>query len=144
MKEPVMRKYLAILSAVAVLGIASHAQALTIDTSSVARTGHRGFAAELRPLLASELQKALGPRFRGAGTVRITRIYLAPYGGGEANGGEIEDKIYGVVIVPGRGAIPIMVTLPPSTGGAWYAPNVDERRVYRLVEAFAGWVARSI
>lgn len=139
-----MRKYLAILAAVAVLGFASHAQALTIDTSAISARGHRGFAAEIRPLLASELQKALGPRFRGAGTVRITKIYLAPFGGQSVSSGEVEDKIYGVVIVPGRGAIPIAVSLPPSTGGAWYAPNVDERRVYRLIEAFAGWVARSI
>ncbi len=139
-----MRNYLAILATVAALGITSNAQALTIDTSAIARTGHRGFAADIRPLLASELQKALGPRFGTRATVRITRIFLAPYGGQSTGGGETEDKIYGVVIVPGRGAIPIFVSLPPSTGGAWYAQNVDERRVYRLIEAFAGWVARSI
>jgi hypothetical protein len=139
-----MRKYLAILAAVAVLGFASHAQALTIDTSAISARGHRGFAAEIRPLLASELQKALGPRFSTRATVRITKIFLAPYGGQGASGGEVDDKIYGVVIVPGRGAIPIAINLPPNTGGAWYAPNVDERRVYRLIEAFAGWVARSI
>jgi hypothetical protein len=52
--------------------------------------------------------------------------------------------LHGVVIVPGRGAIPITISLPPSTGGAWYAQNADERRVYRLIEAFAGWVAREI
>lgn len=139
-----MRKYLAILAAVAAFGVVSNAQALTIDTSAISARGHRDFAADIRPLLASELQKVLGPRFRGAGTVRITKIFLAPYGGQSTGGGETEDKIYGVVIVPGRGAIPIFVSLPPSTGGAWHAQNVDERRVYRLIEAFAGWVARSI
>jgi hypothetical protein len=139
-----MRKYLAILAAVAAFGVASNAQALTIDTSAIARTGHRGFAADIRPLLASELQKALGPRFGSRATVRITRIFLSPYGGQDTTGGQVEDTIHGVVIVPGRGAIPIFVSLPPSTGGAWYAQNADERRVYRLIEAFAGWIAREI
>jgi len=137
-----MRKYLAILAAVVALGVFSDAHALTIDTSAIARTGHRGFAAEIRPLLANQLQKALGPRFGARATVRITKIYLAPHGGQGAD--EIEDRLHGVVIVPGRGAIPIIVSLPPSASGAWYTPNVDERRVYRLIEAFAGWVARSI
>jgi hypothetical protein len=141
-----MRKYLAILFGVAAFtaAIAGSAGALTIDTSAIARSGHGAFAADIKPLLASELEKALGPRARMAGTVRITRIRLAPYGGESPWGGEIEDRIYGVVIIPGRGAIPITVTLPPSTGGAWYAPNVDQRRVFRLIEAFAGWVARTI
>ncbi len=46
------------------------------------------------------------------------------------------------MIVPGRGAIPIRVQLPPSQAGAWYAENYNERRIYRLIEAFAQWVAR--
>jgi hypothetical protein len=140
-----MRKYLAIAAVAAfAFAAAPEAHALNIDTSAVARTGHRGFAVDIKALLAAELQKALGPRYRGPGTVRITKIFLAPYGGQSATSGEVDDRIYGVVIVPGRGAIPIAVNLPPSTGGAWYAQNVDERRVYRLIEAFAGWVARSI
>jgi hypothetical protein len=139
-----MRKYLAILfGAAAFAATAFPAGALTIDTTAIAHTGHRAFAADIKPLLASELQKALGPRFRMAGTVRITKIYLGPYGG-QSSTADHEDKIYGVVLVPGRGAIPIRVSLPPSVAGAWYAPNVDQRRVYRLIEAFAGWVAKSI
>jgi hypothetical protein len=140
-----MRKCLAILfAAAAIAAISPDARALTIDTSAIARTGHRGFAADIRPLLASELQKALGPRFSKNVTVRILKIYLPPFGGESVSGGEIEDRLHGVVIVPGRGAFPINVTLPPSTGGAWYAQNADERRVYRLIQAFADWVAKTI
>ena len=150
-----MRKYFAILAAVIAFAVAvdtNTAQArdgayrsVAIDTSKIAVSGHRHLASALKPMLAAELSKALGPRLGRSGgvlTVRITKIDLGIYGGQDAGQGQIDDQLWGVVIVPGRAPIPIRVVLPPDTGGAWYAPNADERRVHRLIEAFAHWAAR--
>jgi len=152
-----MRKLFAILAAVFTLSLAaghngseardSTYRAVAVDTSRVAMGGHRHLAQALKPMLAAELSKALGARLGGRGatlTVRITRIDLGTYGGQDNWAGQINDEINGVVIVPGRGAIPIRVVLSPNDAGAWYAQNVDERRIYRLIEAFAQWAAREI
>jgi hypothetical protein len=150
-----MRKYLAILFCAAVLTLPVNSneavardnsyRSVAIDTSRMAVRGHRHLAGALKPMLAGELSKALGPRLGQRGgqlVVRVTKIDLGNYGGESATDGWIEDSIEGVVIVPGRGPVPIRVVLPPDTAGAWYAQNVDERRVYRLIEAFAHWAAR--
>lgn len=153
-----MRKHLAILFAAVLFVFAASAnepasareaiyRSIAIDTSAIASHGHRHLAAALKPMLAGELSKALGPRLGARGavlTVRITKIDLGVYGGQDAGQGQINDEIRGVVMVPGRGAIPIRVVLPPDTGGAWYAGNVDERRVFRLIEAFAQWAAKEV
>ncbi len=151
-----MRKVFAILAALAAVAFVSGgngAQArdglyrsVAIDTSRIAVRGHGHLAAALKPMLAGELAKAFGPRLGRSGaqlTVRITKIDLGTFGGQDAGQGQIDDEIRGVVIVPGRGAIPIRVVLPPDTAGAWYAQNVDERRIFRLIEAFAQWAARA-
>ena len=150
-----MRNYLAILFCAAILSLGANTndavardgvyRSVAIDTSRIAASGHRHLANTLKPMLAGELSKALGPRLGHRGgqlVVRITRIDLGSYGGESATDGWIEDSIEGVVMVPGRGPIPIRVVLPPDTGGAWYAKNVGERRIYRLIEAFAHWAAR--
>lgn len=149
-----MRKQLAILAAAFAFAFAGHAgtveardgvyRSVAVDTSRIAVRGHQRFAAAIKPMLAGELSKALGNRLGSTGgqlIVRITRIELPPSAGENSWGGAIDDVIEGVVIVPGRGQIPIRVTLPPNAG-AWYASNFDERRVYRLIEAFAQWAAR--
>lgn len=150
-----MRKYFAILAAVIAFAFTVDAntvqardgayRTLAIDTSRITASGHRHLAGALKPMLAAELSKALGPRLGHRGgvlTVRITRIDLGSYGGQDVTEGQIDDQLWGVVVVPGRGAIPIRVVLPPDGAGAWYAQNIDERRVYRLIEAFAQWAAR--
>ena len=150
-----MRKYIAIFAAAAALALTAGStpmqardgvyRSVAVDTSRIASKGHRHLAGALKPMLAGELSKALGPRLGRSGgvlTVRVTKIDLGIFGGQDAGQGQINDEIQGVVIVPGRGAIPIRVVLPPDTGGAWYAPNADERRVFRLIEAFAQWAAR--
>jgi hypothetical protein len=151
-----MRKVFAILAAVFALSLTavheadargSVYRAVSVDTSRIAMTGHRHLAQAMKPVLAAEMSKALGDRLGGRGatlTVRITRIDLGTYGGQDNWGGQINDEIFGVVIVPGRGTIPIRVSLSPNDAGAWYAQNVDERRIYRLIEAFAQWAAREI
>lgn len=150
-----MRKVFAILAAFAAIAFVTDGngaqardgvyRAIAIDTSRIAARGHGHLAAALKPMLAGELSRAFGPRLGRTGaqlTVRITKIDLGAYGGQDTWQGQINDEIQGVVIVPGRGAIPIRVVLPPDTAGAWYAQDIDERRIFRLIEAFAQWAAR--
>ena len=151
-----MRKYLAILAALAAFAITGGdtAQArenafrsVAVDTSRIAMRGNRHLAGALKPMLAGELSKALGPRLGHNGgqlIVRITRIDLPPSTGENGWGGAMDDSIEGIVIVPGRGQIPIRVVLPQNTAGAWYSEKFDERRVFRLIEAFAQWTAREV
>jgi hypothetical protein len=150
-----MRKPLVILAAAIAFALtpgADTAQArdgvyrsVAIDTSRIAATGHRHFAGTMKEILAGELSKALGPRLGRSGgvlTVRITSIRIMPNAGTYHEDAANSDRLEGVVIVPGRGAIPIRVQLPPGTAGAWYTPGHDERRVYQLIAAFAQWAAR--
>jgi hypothetical protein len=150
-----MRKFLAIALGLTFMAFApgdasardGFYRSVNIDTSRIAATGHRHLAQALKPMLAGELSKALGPRLGNRGaplTVRITYIRIPPNAGEENSQGLIEDTLMGVVLVPGRAPIPIRVVLPPSNAGAWYARNFDERRVFRLIEAFAQWTAREV
>ncbi|MBK8009681.1 MAG: hypothetical protein IPK23_15595 [Rhizobiales bacterium] len=150
-----MRKHLAILFCAAILSLAANAneaiardnsyRSVAVDTSRIAATGHRHLAGMMKPMLAGEISKAMGPRLGQRGgqlVVRITKIRIPPTGGDSDADAANADRIEGVVIIPGRGAIPIRVQLPPSQAGAWYLEEYNERRVYRLIEAFAQWVAR--
>lgn len=150
-----MRKQLVILVTalgLAFAGLAESAQArdtayrsVAVDTSRLSAKGHRHLAVALQKMLAEEIARAMGPRLGRHGgqlVVRISKLRIPPTGGDSDADVANADRIEGVVIVPGRGAIPIRVQLPPSQAGAWYAENYNERRIYRLIEAFAQWVAR--
>jgi hypothetical protein len=152
-----MRKSFVILAAAIAFALSAGAEttqardgvyrSVAIDTSRIAASGHRHLAGALKPMLAGELSKALGPRLGRSGgqiTVRITGIRLPPNGGEDPTEGVIEDTLEGVVIVPGRAPIPIRVVLPPSSSGAWYTQGFDQRRVMSLIEAFAIWAAREV
>ena len=148
-----MRKYFAILAALtffAILADADVAQArdglyrsVAVDTSRIAWQG-RVLAHNLKPLLAQEIVAAMPGRVGKSGpqlVVRVTRIKLAPVGGYDES--DYQDELSAEIFVPGRGVMPILVTLPTSTGGAWYGPKFDERRVQALIQALAHWVARA-
>ncbi len=151
-----MRKLLAILFCATLLTLGAHTattardgyyRSVAIDTSRIAARGHAHLAAALKPMLAGELSKALGPRLGNRGgqlVVRITSIRLLPYAGDSHADNANADRLEAVVSVPGRGSLPVLIQLPPSLAGAWYASNNDERRVYRLIEALAQWAAREV
>lgn len=151
-----MRKALAILAAVFSLTVAAERgveardavfRSVAIDTSRLAARGHGQLGAALKPVLVSELSKAMGPRLGRSGgqlVIRITRIELPNSAGEDNYGGQADDSLEGVIVVPGRGQIPIRIVLPQSGAGAWNAEQFDQRRVYRLIEALAQWTAREV
>jgi hypothetical protein len=152
-----MRKQLAILFCAALLALGAHAEtalardgmyrSVVVDTSRLAMRGHTHLAASLKPMLAGELSKALGPRLGQRGgrlVVRIVSIRIPPTAGDSHADQASSDRLEAVVTVPGRGSFPVLIQLPPSGAGAWYAENYNERRVYRLIEALAQWTARKV
>ncbi len=152
-----MRKQLAILFFAIALALGAQTgssqardgvyRSVAIDTSRLAARGYRHLAAALKPMLAEELAKAFGPRLGHRGgrlLVRITSIRIPPTSGDSDADSAGSDRLQAVIIAPGRAPIPVLIQLPPSFAGAWYAENNDERRVYRLIEALAEWTARKV
>ncbi len=119
------------------------------------RLGPQGWG-ENAPLIArafeAELARQLGPlRRRGGPTLYVTvqGLWLAgsPGGGmaGDGSGGG-NDNMDSVAEVIDRGRVlfsrDIRSTLLASSGGAWYRPDVDQRRVAALLENNAQWIGR--
>ena len=119
----------------------------------------RGPQAEaLRADLTAALRQAFGDRIvRGGPTlvVRVSGLSLNPYAGGQGagrdsfGGGGVTDYLEGEALLVGRdGAIlarhPQLSALPASSGGAWYDPASERRRVAALAEHYAAWLRRSL
>lgn len=105
--------------------------------------------AELRTAFADVMARS-GPRL----VVRITGLSLRSYAGGSSSrlggsGGTSNDYLEGVALVTGRnGAVlrrhPQLSALPASSGGAWYLPDNEQRRLAALCAHFASWLRRAL
>jgi len=140
---------------------AASAQARTIgkirvDTSRIARQGWGENAESIRIALERQLVTTLGPLYRpGAGStlsVTVKGVWLASFAGGSGGGkptggGGSNDNFDSDIAVLGpRGEVlqtfPILSVLDSGSGGAWYLPDVDQRRVAALIENNALWIKR--
>ncbi|WP_038359066.1 hypothetical protein [Bosea sp. UNC402CLCol] len=113
-------------------------------------------------LVSAELQRTLaqilGPEFRqGAGNrlvVTVRSLWLASYAGGggggkPADGGASNDYLESTVTLydsHGRAlnSWPIMSTELSGGAGAWYLPDVDQRRLKALARNNAYWIKRYV
>lgn len=112
-------------------------------------------------LVGAELQRTLvdilGPAFRpGAGNrlvVSVNSLWLASYAGGGgsrmANGGGSNDYLESLVTLYDRSGReldnwPIMSTESAGGAGAWYLPDVDQRRLKALARNNAWWIKRYV
>ena len=105
--------------------------------------------------IAAEARAALGGRLP-AGTRLVIRLdsvqmsgFVGDSGGGpnSRGGGGSSDYVSGELLITSeRGEVlarhPQLLALPSSSGGAWYAPENEQRRVAALARAFAGWAVR--
>jgi hypothetical protein len=127
------------------------------DVSVLRSDSVRPTADLLQQALTAELRKEFAGRLGGAGPrllVRITSISLNAYvgsGGGRwgLGGGTNNDCLEGEALVVGRrGEIlaryPQLSAVPASSGGAWYLPDSEQRRVVALAQHFAGWLTRTV
>jgi hypothetical protein len=113
----------------------------------------------LQRSLSTELRREFADRFGGGGprlVVRITGISLNTYAGRDGGGGRSglgggtnTDYLEGEALVLGRGGeilarYPQLSAIPASSGGAYYLPGSEQRRVIALAQHFAGWLKRAI
>lgn len=115
------------------------------------------FADFLGSVLQAELSRAYADRLgggRGAPrlVVRIDGISMPAYvgrdGGRFFGGGVANDYLEGeaLVVAPNGQVLarhPQLSALPANSGGAWFDPASEQRRVVALAAHYAGWLRRS-
>ncbi|PZN95728.1 MAG: hypothetical protein DCF30_18515 [Hyphomicrobiales bacterium] len=130
--------------------------AIRVDTSRIARQGWGENADRIRLAMERQLAQTLGPIYRrGAGAtlqVTVKGVWLSSFAGGSGGGrptggGGSNDNFDSDIAVLGpRGEVlqsfPILSVLDSGSGGAWYRPDVDQRRVAALIENNALWIKR--
>ncbi|GAU83696.1 hypothetical protein [Bosea sp. BIWAKO-01] len=103
-------------------------------------------------LVKAELERELAGTGRAGSTlvVSVLRINMPSYSGGDAeetggttDGMESEARVIGA---DGRvlASYPIVSSSPASSGGAWFQPGFDARRLAALVRTNAAWIRRYI
>lgn len=128
--------------------------AVSVDVAPLRAQGVGPFADLLRSALQAELALAFADRM-GPGprlVVRITGLSMPAYAGGGVSrfgfSGTPNDYLDGEALVLGpRGQIlvrhPQLSALPANSGGAWYDPASEGRRVQALAAHYAGWLRRA-
>lgn len=119
--------------------------AIRVDTGPLAAKGQSATAAMIKPMLERELA---GLRSTHGATLLVTvsGLYLTSYAGGQAvtlgnDSLESEARLIGA---DGRelARYPVLAIMAPSSGGAWYRPDADQRRIAALVASNAEWIRR--
>ena len=129
--------------------------AVAVDVEPLRAKGLGSYADAVGTALRAELADAFRDRIRPGGprlSVVVTGVSLQAYAGGEGRyfrGGAPSDYLEGEALVLGRrGEVlarhPQLSALPASSGGAWYLPDNEQRRLAALCRHYAGWLRRSI
>lgn len=135
-----------------------HFRTIAVDTSRVAAIGNPSTADLLARDLAHHMRQVFGdlmaPGDAGGAMLvaRISSLYLTSFVGGRSHGrrgeGSGHDSLDGVGIVStGSGVLsetPVLSVLDPAYSGAWYLPDIDERRVDAIAQHFAYWLRREM
>jgi hypothetical protein len=124
--------------------------AIRVDARRLGPQGWGERAPRIARALEAELARQLAPlRQRGGPTLHVTvqGLWLASaVGGGSPGEGSTNDNMDSLAEVIDRGRVlfsrDIRSHLLSSSGGAWYRPDVDERRVAALLENNAQWIRR--
>ncbi len=152
-------------AAAAVLALAGSARAepaaryasVSVDVGPLRARGLGSYAELVRATMQAELSAAFADRLGGGGprlVVRIDAVSMRDYVGGESSrfggsGGASNDYLEGEAMVIGRrGEVllrrPQLSALPASSGGAWYLPDNENRRLAAISRHFAAWLRRGL
>lgn len=120
--------------------------AVRVDTGPLAAKGQSATAAAIKPMLERALA-SLRTAGRGATLqVTVSGLYLTSYAGGQAVtlGNDTLESEAVLVGTDGRelARYPIMSIMAPSFSGAWYLPDINQRRISALVANNAQWIRR--
>lgn len=131
--------------------------AISVDVEPLRARGLGDYSDLVGRTLQGELATAFADARLPAGprlVVRVTGLSMRAYAGGESSrlggsGGTSNDYMEGEALVIGRkGAVlrrhPQLSALPASSGGAWYLPDNEQRRLAALSAHFAGWLRRAL
>ena len=131
--------------------------AVRVDVRPLFAEGGGLQAEALRADLTEALQRSFADRLNARGpslVVRITGLTLTAYVGSQGGrhgfgGGGQSDYLDGEALLVGRrGEIlarhPQLSALPASSGGAWYDPDSERRRLNALAEHYAQWLRRAL
>ncbi|ACA17791.1 conserved hypothetical protein [Methylobacterium sp. 4-46] len=129
--------------------------AVRVDVETLRARGLGGFADAVARDLQGALARSLADRLGGPGPVLVVRVsgvsLTAFAGGGGRRAGRATDTDYldGEALVVGRGGEvlarhPQLSAVPASSGGAWYDPDSERRRVTALAEHYAWWLRRGL
>lgn len=128
---------------------------VSVDIRPLLGKGLGPYAELVGQALQAELARAYADRIAGRGPRLVVRVdaislrsYVGPGGRFGFGGGTQSDYLEGEALVVGpRGEIlarhPQLSAVPSSSGGSWYDPQSENRRVTALAAHFAGWLRRS-
>lgn len=129
---------------------------ITVDVRPLLDRGLGGYAERVRAVLAAELARAFADRSGGPGprlVVLVKGVSLNPYAGSGSRpgwgGGTTSDYLDGEALILDRGGQvlrrhPQLSAVPASSGGAWYDPESENRRLVALAAHYAAWLRRDL
>ncbi|MGE7469703.1 hypothetical protein ACQKLX_09685 [Bosea sp. NPDC003192] len=145
----------AVLAAGGLVSFPALAQGIAIGGIRVdaRRLGPQGWgenAPRIARAMELELARQLAPlRQRGGPTLHVALQGLwlaAAVGSGSPGDSDSNDNMDSLAEVVDRGRVlfsrEIRSMMPSSSGGAWYRPDIDQRRVAALLENNAQWIKR--
>lgn len=152
------RLFLVLAGATVLAPVAALAQrgGVRVDLSPLQR---QGLGAPMLNIISAAIHRAFDPWLAshgGGAIVRIDTVSMSGYAGGGwgsrsghgyGSGSGSDDSIAGEIIrtdAQGRviSRFPMHNALAPDSGGAWYNPDVDARRLDALATHWAQWAVR--
>jgi hypothetical protein len=130
--------------------------AIRVDVSRLQAQGWGSNALSIKIGLEQALAAALAGHIRqGAGptlNVAVRGVFLNSYAGndgGRWSGGSTSDSFDSEATLIARGnrvisTWPVLSTVPASSAGPWYLPDIDQRRMDGLIRHNAGWIKRYV
>ncbi|WP_238180247.1 hypothetical protein [Methylobacterium haplocladii] len=130
-----------------------------VDVRPMLALGGGAQAEALRADLTASLRQTFADRIGGRGpslVVVVRSLSLNPYAGsqggggrGSLGGGGSNDYLDGeALLVAANGQVlarhPQLSVLPASSGGAWYDPASERRRIAAIAEQYAQWLVRML
>ncbi len=102
----------------------------------------------LAAALAGHVRHGAGPTLN----VTVRGVFLNSYAGndgGRWSGGSTSDSFDSEATLVARGnrvisSWPVLSTVPASSAGPWYLPDIDQRRMDGLIRHNAGWIKRYV
>ncbi|RDJ21029.1 hypothetical protein DWF00_07330 [Bosea caraganae] len=134
------------------LGAGIQISAVRVDVSRLVELGVGPYAATIKAIIERDLTNAFAPDGRRGGatvTVAVRSLFLSAYVGSDFDDGEGSDSLDSLTTVTdanGRvlATYPVNASNGSGDAGAWYDPNLIDKRIARLATNHALWIKRMV